>query len=114
MKTTWPVSPVPLAAVLAAAACGRLAGRTAWEGAIPTQPPAARAAPPDAVFPVAPPPLSAGIFPCSRCHEGGEPAKDEKPAIPHKLHVARGLECADCHMAEDAEGDPKIPERAVC
>ncbi len=102
------------AAALAAAGCGRVEGRTAWEEALHTQSVAPMKAPKDAVFPVPPPPFSPGIFPCSRCHEGGEPAKDELPAIPHKLHVGRGLECADCHAPDDAAAAPKIPSREVC
>src|SRR6185436_18088068 len=103
-------------AFLAAAtsACGRVEGRTAWEDAIHAQTVAPMKAPDDAVYPVPAPPFTPGAFPCSRCHEGGEPAKDALPAIPHKLHVARGLEFADCHMADDAESDPKIPDRQVC
>ncbi len=103
-----------LAAALAASGCARVEGRTEWEEAIHTQtvPPVKQ--PANAVFPVAPPPLSAGIFPCSRCHEGGAPVKDDLPAIPHKLHVGRGLDCSDCHSPEDAEAAPKIPVRATC
>jgi hypothetical protein len=100
--------------LLAVAACGRVEGRTAWEDAIHSQTVKPLRQPVDAVFPVAPPPLSAGIFPCSRCHEGGTPSADPLPSMPHKLHVGRGLECADCHMAEDADAAPSIPAREVC
>lgn len=103
-----------LVLAVALAACARVEGRTAWEEAIHTQPPATRKAPAAAVYPVPAPPFSPGIFPCSKCHEGGEPAKDALPAIPHKLHVGRGLECADCHSPDDPEGAPKIPSRDVC
>ena len=102
------------AVALAAAGCGRVEGRTAWEEAIHTQAVAPVTAPKDAVYPVLPPPFSPGIFPCSRCHEGGAPAKDELPAIPHALHVGRGIECADCHMPDDAAAAPKIPVRETC
>src|SRR5262245_47564318 len=102
------------AVALAAAACGRVEGRTAWEEALHTQAVAPVTAPKDAVYPVPPPPFSEGIFPCSRCHEGGAPAKDELPAIPHAVHIGRGIECADCHMPDDAAADPKIPTREVC
>jgi hypothetical protein len=98
----------------ATAACGRVEGRTAWEEAMHADLVPPRTAPADAVFPVAPPPLTPGVFPCSRCHDGGAPAKDERPAVPHKLHVGRGIECQDCHSPDDAEADPKIPSREVC
>ena len=101
-------------AATTAAACGRVEGRTAWEEAIHTQTVAPMKAPKDAVYPVPPPPFSPGIFPCSRCHEGGDAVKDERPAIPHNVHVGRGLDCTDCHSPEDAEADPKIPQRTVC
>jgi Cytochrome c3 len=98
----------------AASACGRVEGRTAWEEALHTQTVPPMKAPADAVFPVPPPPFTPGIFPCSQCHEGGSPVKDDRPAMPHKLHVGRGIECADCHQDGDAEADPKIPSREVC
>ncbi len=60
-------------------------------------------------FPVPPPPFSPGIFPCSRCHVGGEPVPDPRPAMPHGKHLARDMECADCHGK-----DPKVPEAKVC
>src|SRR6186713_1756513 len=87
------------AAAAASAGCGRVEGRVQWEEALHTQAPAARS-PRDGVFPVPPPPFSPGVFPCSRCHEGGPPAKDESAAIPHALHVGRSLECADCHAPD--------------
>ncbi|OPY74770.1 MAG: hypothetical protein A4E65_03761 [Syntrophorhabdus sp. PtaU1.Bin153] len=53
-------------------------------------------------FPVPPPPLSEGIFPCSACHEGMpvNPTKRElKDAHTDiKLHHAEGVRwCLDCH-----------------
>jgi hypothetical protein len=101
------------AVALVALGCARVEGRTAWEDAIHHEEPAPRKAPHDAVFPVPAPPFSAGVFPCSRCHDGGEIAKDERPAMPHALHIGRGIECADCHMADGTQ-DPKIPSREVC
>ncbi len=103
-----------LLALAASAGCARVEGRSPWEEAIHTQTVPPVKAPANAVYPVPPPPFSPGIFPCSRCHEGGEPVRDERPAIPHKLHVGRGLECTDCHSPDDPEADPKIPSREVC
>ena len=100
----------------ATSGCGRVEGRTSWQAAMHSQLAAPRTAPADAVFPVPPPPFSTGIFPCSRCHEGGAPAAstaDQLPAMPHGLHVRSGLECADCHMAGGGD-DPAIPAREVC
>jgi hypothetical protein len=100
-----------LAVVPTLGGCGRVEGRTAWEELLHTQAPAPRRAPADAVFPVPPPPFSPGVFPCSRCHEGGTPVKDERPSIPHALHAGRGIECADCHESVE---DPKTPSREFC
>lgn len=107
-----------LAAIAAVVAgCGRVEGATHWEEALhgagspaPKTHPAAA----EQVYPVPKPPFSEGIFPCSRCHEGGAPAKDERPAMPHAVHLAKGLECADCHAPDDADGPPRIPAREVC
>jgi hypothetical protein len=86
-----------------------------WEEALHAQHGRPAAAPRgDDVFPVPKPPFSEGIFPCSRCHEGGAAAPDARPAIPHAMHLGRGLECADCHAPEDAAADPKVPAREVC
>ena len=57
--------------------------------------------------------LSEGVFPCSRCHVGGEDVADTLPAMPHRLHLDRDLECADCHMPED-EPEPGVPPAEVC
>jgi hypothetical protein len=78
-------------------------------------PPAEAGLPPGApapaaqVFPVPPPPFSEGIFPCSRCHEGGEAVADTRPAMPHKKHLAREIACEDCHGK-----DPKVPAADAC
>jgi len=78
-------------------------------------PPPELGMPPDAppetaqVFPVPPPPFTPGIFPCSRCHLGGEPVKDDRPAIPHLKHIERDINCEDCHGK-----DPKIPAVDTC
>lgn len=66
-------------------------------------------APESQVFPVPPPPFTPGIFPCSRCHEGGEAARDDRPAMPHKKHLERDLVCDDCHGK-----DPKVPKADTC
>jgi Zn finger protein HypA/HybF involved in hydrogenase expression len=115
MRVTRFASVIVLAAAaLAAAGCARVEGRTAWEEAIHTQTVPPMKAPADAVYPVPPPPFTPGIFPCSRCHEGGEAVKDEQPAIPHELHAGRGLECTDCHSPEDADAAPHRPSRTTC
>jgi hypothetical protein len=103
-----------VALALVATACGRVEGRTAWEEAIHTNTAPPPKPPADQVYPVKPPPFSQGIFPCSRCHEGGEPVADTGPAIPHALHVGRGIECGDCHFPDDEEAGPKIPSREAC
>jgi hypothetical protein len=72
------------------------------------------------VFPVPAPPFSAGIFPCSRCHAGGAEPADNRPAFAHASHVARGLECADCHATDGAAdsgrtpGEPELPSAETC
>ena len=106
-----------VAVILVAAglgACARVEGGKQWRDALHTQAPAPRTAAANEVYPVPAPPFTAGIFPCSRCHEGGTPVKDVLPAMPHALHVGRGIECADCHSPDDADADPKIPQREVC
>lgn len=65
------------------------------------------------VYAVAPPPFSKGIFPCSRCHVGGEPAADTRPAMPHKKHLDRDLACLDCHDPEET-GNPAVPAAETC
>jgi hypothetical protein len=60
---------------------------------------------------VAPPTFSPGIFPCSRCHEGGPGIVDTAPALPHLLHLEQGLTCTDCHESED---DPVLPKVDLC
>jgi hypothetical protein len=105
---------VLVVSAIGVAACGRVEGRTHWQDAMherPADPSKPRA---DEVYPVPPPPFTEGVFPCSRCHEGGAPSEDRKPAIPHALHVGRGLECADCHVDEEKGPDPRIPVRDVC
>ena len=110
---------------LLAAACGADAGH-ALESPDPlhmdpSRPAAAplRLPPPPApretaLFPVPPPPFTPGIFPCSRCHLGGEPDPDPAPALPHAVHLARDLACADCHMPDDEEADPTVPPAPLC
>lgn len=101
-------------AAVTAVSCGKVEGYTPWEAALHAQGAGGRPTATEDTFPVPPPPFSEGIFPCSRCHEGGEAAKDDRPAIPHALHVGRGLACADCHSPDDDEGDPKVPAAEVC
>ena len=57
-----------------------------------------------ALFPVAPPPFSDGIFPCSECHD----PKDKVDRTPHKVafhdeivlqHDEKNRWCLDCHDA---------------
>ncbi|MHC4547613.1 MAG: cytochrome c3 family protein [Planctomycetota bacterium] len=70
--------------------------------------------PPD-VYPVdREPPFTKGIFPCSRCHVGGEPVADTRPATPHRTHLDRDLTCADCHNPDDEAADPKVPPVEIC
>jgi hypothetical protein len=61
---------------------------------------------------VAPPPFSEGIFPCSRCHVGGEPVTDTRPAQPHRTHLDNGLDCTDCHNQGSEE--PVVPSPDMC
>jgi hypothetical protein len=104
-----------VAAATAVTSCGRMEGRTEWEDRIHGQPPPTnRPSATENVFPTPKPPFSEGVFPCSRCHEGGAPVADARPAFPHERHVDRKIECAVCHMADDEEADPAIPRRAVC
>lgn len=104
-----------VAAVVAAglAACGKVEGSRHWRDAADGHGSEATATA-EQVFPVPPPPFTEGIFPCTRCHAGGAPAADDRPAIPHALHVGRGLECADCHVDEEKGPDPRIPDPSVC
>ncbi len=59
-------------------------------------------------FPVAPPPLTEGIYPCSNCHASMEvnqkkrELKDEHTGI--KLHHAETMRwCLDCHDAKNRD-----------
>lgn len=65
-------------------------------------------------FAVPPPPFSPGIFPCSRCHEGGAGVADTLPAMPHLLHLDEGFGCADCHSGGDPMADVSVPSADVC
>lgn len=94
-----------VAGFLVIAGCADHAAGGAWEGAV------ARTTPVGATeFPVPPPPFSEGVFPCSRCHEGGAGAADARPAVPHARHAARDLLCADCH----GEVEPRVPDAHTC
>lgn len=59
-------------------------------------------------FPVAPPPLSPGIYPCSSCHEGMEADTKPRELSEHTnvklLHAAEALPwCLACHDAKDRD-----------
>lgn len=66
------------------------------------------------VFPAKAPPFSPGVFPCSRCHVGGEPTVDALPTLAHSAHLEKGLECADCHQPEGEDTEPTIPDAEIC
>lgn len=57
-------------------------------------------------FPVGPPPLSPGIFPCSSCHEGMEANTEKRTLTEHTdikfRHAPEALSwCLSCHDAKD-------------
>lgn len=62
---------------------------------------------------VPPPHFSSHMFPCSRCHIGGSPDKDTRPAMPHAPHLARDLACGDCHDPDET-GKPSVPKPELC
>ena len=109
---------LPLVVLVALAACER-EERASFEDPLhkhgirlpPQEPglPVKARAPESQVFPVPPPPFTPGIFPCSRCHEGGDAVPDDRPAMPHKKHLERDLACDDCHGK-----DPKVPQADSC
>ncbi|RPJ49105.1 MAG: hypothetical protein EHM19_01325 [Candidatus Latescibacterota bacterium] len=55
---------------------------------------------------------------CAQCHTmPGAPAAMERVTdvaglFPHKTHLARGMECADCHG--DPAAEPALPKKALC
>jgi len=61
------------------------------------------------------PPFTEGVFPCSRCHEGGSDANPEptRPAFAHSIHLEEGLGCEDCHMPEGGR-DPGPAKVEFC
>ena len=61
------------------------------------------------------PPFSEGIFPCSRCHDGGGSATDDPntSVFAHALHIEEGLGCEDCHMP-DGGMDPAPAKVEFC
>jgi len=123
--------PLTLAALALAAVAALLTGCDRKEGALgegdpvhahgvrlppvdPGPPPSRQAVEPKPQdVAVRPPPFSPGIFPCTRCHEGARTEPDLRPAIPHARHLARDLQCEDCHMP-DGGADPKIPQVETC
>ncbi|MHC4938082.1 MAG: hypothetical protein ACYTHK_03845 [Planctomycetota bacterium] len=58
------------------------------------------------------PPFSEGIFPCSRCHEGGG-TPNASSSFAHALHIGEGLGCEDCHMP-DGGTEPKPASAEFC
>ena len=59
-------------------------------------------------FPVGPPPLSPGIFPCSSCHEGMEANTEKRTLTEHTdikfRHAPEALSwCLSCHDAKDRD-----------
>jgi len=61
------------------------------------------------LFPVPPPPFSEGVFPCSDCHEKGDPGDTERRPLElaHTEIVLHHDEenrwCLDCHDAENRD-----------
>ncbi len=73
----------------------------------------------DGVVAAKPPPLSEGVFPCSRCHLGGDADQDGAgpdgaPTLAHAAHGRKGLECEDCHFEDEEQEAPSIPTFDVC
>lgn len=63
---------------------------------------------PEKAFPVAPPPFSEGIFPCSDCHADMEPNLTRRELVDEHtdiiLHHAEGQRwCLDCHNPVDRD-----------
>lgn len=58
-------------------------------------------------YPVAPPPFSEGIFPCSACHADLEPDATPRPLEEHKEialdHGPREHWCFECHNPRDRD-----------
>jgi hypothetical protein len=96
------------------AACGEIPAQAIHaEDPLHGPPPIPQAAAAQAEhFPHPPPPFTPGIFPCSRCHEGGEEVVDTAPAMPHQKHLGRELACDDCHPTE--KGQRVIPDPKTC
>jgi len=112
VQVTWIAA---AAAAVLLSACGRVEGATHWEQIAHSQKEAPPRAAEPQVFPVPPAPFSEGVFPCSQCHEGGEAKPDDRPAIPHLAHLEKGLGCADCHIADEDDPNPKVPaDREMC
>ena len=59
------------------------------------------------------PEFTEGMFPCSRCHVGGEPDPVPGQGFPHRTHLDADLECADCHFPEE-NAEPVLPTAEVC
>ncbi len=98
-----------LAAALAGG-CGGHGHEAPYRGALEVPAVFPKSAPDD-VLPAEPPPFRTDAFPCSRCHAGGEETPDTAPAMPHAQHLAKGIECGDCH--EDVT-NPVLPDPEFC
>ncbi len=96
---------------ICAAGCGDHAGHASWRDSLFVP---MRAASPS-VSEVEYPPFSEGIFPCSRCHEGGDAtvAPGSESSFAHALHLEEGLGCEDCHMP-DGGADPAPAKVEFC
>jgi hypothetical protein len=101
-----------LLGLLVAAKASGAAGDT--PSTAPANPPAGAAMPPASAsrqgkveYPVRSPPFSAGVFPCSACHNADMPARPTRRILKldHKdirLHHDEGNRwCLDCHSADD-------------
>jgi hypothetical protein len=99
-----------LAILLAICACADHGHEAAWRAQVGSGDPRPRA---QDISETEYPPFSEGIFPCSRCHVGGEPDPVPERGFPHQAHLDADLECADCHFPEE-EAEPVLPTAESC